>query len=120
MGLFKKHQATYFGEPVFTPLGDELQPVANYESTLDYLVGLSKDEYAQIVKVADIYRKANQDAAAALGTPNTPTTFIKAPEKQILDDIEKYIDRENEDDDIPFIQDEDLKQDIAKPTGEKK
>lgn len=77
MGLFgsKKKQAT--------PIGSVVMPVqveaVNYETALDYLVGLSDKDYEVINKVAVIYRKANAEAAKAQGIDNEPTTFIKPP-----------------------------------------
>lgn len=53
---------------------------ASYESALNYLVGLSDEEYKQVIQVAEIHRKAFADSAAVLGTPNEPTTFINPPE----------------------------------------
>lgn len=57
--------------------------VANYDSALNYLVGLSDDEYKKVINVADIHRKAYQESAAVLGTPNEPTTFINPPEPEL-------------------------------------
>lgn len=73
--------------------------VGNYESTLNYLIGLSDDEYAKVCKVADIHRKAYQESAGVLGTPNEPTTFITAPElpeapKSFLDEPDFLVDDE--------------------------
>lgn len=55
--------------------------VANYESALNYLIGLSDKEYDQVIKVAGIHRKAYQEAAGVLGQANEPTTFITPPEQ---------------------------------------
>lgn len=52
----------------------------NYLSTLNYLIGLSDDEFDKVIKVAGFHRKAYQESAAVLGTPNEPTTFIMPPE----------------------------------------
>lgn len=63
----------------------DFDEVANYESALSYLIGLSDDDYAKVCKVAEIHRKSYQEAAAVLGEPNEPTTFIKLPEDSVLD-----------------------------------
>lgn len=68
MGIFKKNKAVEVVE----------QP-ANYNTALDYLIGLSADEYAKVVKVAEEYRRTNAVAAGILGTANEPTTFIHEP-----------------------------------------
>lgn len=55
-----------------------------YDCVIDYLNGLSEDDYSKVIKVAEIYRKATQDAADALGVENEPTTFINPPENTEL------------------------------------
>lgn len=63
-------------------MDDELEPEApavDYNSALDWLTGLSDEDYKKVCTVAEIYRKAQSDAAEALGVENTPTTFITAP-----------------------------------------
>lgn len=57
----------------------------NYENVLEWLVGLSADDYAKVLQVGNIYRKADQEAAAALGSPNEPVTFITPPEPENTD-----------------------------------
>lgn len=73
-----------------------LPEVANYESALNYLIGLSDEEYAKVCKVADIHRKAYQESAGVLGAANEPTTFITPPEppeapKSFLDDEPDFL-----------------------------
>lgn len=63
-------------------LDDELEPeqvAVDYNGAMDYLIGLSDEDYKKVCTVAEIYRKSQQDAAEALGIENTPTTFINAP-----------------------------------------
>ena len=82
MGIFNKNKTV---EVVDQP--------ANYNTALDYLIGLSVDEYAKVVKVAEEYRKTNAVAAGILGVSNEPTTFIHEPtfEGKSLAEIElKY------------------------------
>ncbi len=78
MGLFNKNSKQL--PELFTE--DELADEAgvNYNTVLDWLTGLTDDDYTKVCNIAAIYRKANQDAAAALGIPNEPTSFILQPE----------------------------------------
>ncbi len=66
-------------------------PQTTYEQVVEYLEGLSTAEYIKVIEVADIYRKANDDAAKALKTENKPTTFIDPPsdtlDTDFLDDM---------------------------------
>jgi len=68
MGIFNKNKTVEVVE----------QP-ANYSTALDYLIGLSTDEYAKVVKIAEEYRTTNAVAAGILGVTNEPTTFIHQP-----------------------------------------
>lgn len=63
----------------------------NYNSVLDYLVGLSKTEYDKMFKVANIYRNANKDAAKVLGVKDEPTTQLKSEEPS-QEEIDEGID----------------------------
>jgi hypothetical protein len=62
---------------------EELFPSVNYDSVLDWLLGLSAKEYAQVLQVAGIHRKANDEAATVLGKPNEPTTQIDDPKDHL-------------------------------------
>lgn len=88
MGLFGKQKKEL--PPLMTAA--DFDEVANYESALSYLVGLSDEEYQKVIKVADIHRKAYQEAAAVLGTPNEPTTFINTPEPEQPADEPNFLD----------------------------
>lgn len=70
----------------------DFDDVANYESALSYLVGLSDDEYIKVTQVAAIHRKAYQEAAAVLGTANEPTTFISPPEPETVADEPDFLE----------------------------
>lgn len=48
----------------------------NYSTVLDYLVGLSGDDYTKICQVAAVYRQADYEACKVLGVENEPSTFI--------------------------------------------
>ncbi len=58
----------------------ELEKLAvNYETVVNYLLGLSDKDYKIVLEVTAIHRKANDDAAKVTGNPNMPTTFIQPP-----------------------------------------
>lgn len=59
---------------------EQQQPAANYSTSLDWLLGLSDKEYAKMIKVVEIYRKANSDTAKALGIKTEPTSFLPQPD----------------------------------------
>lgn len=92
MGLFgnKKKSKLDDWKPgqYLRPDGDmEIIPAAvNYESVVEFLTGLSDQDYAHIGKVVKIYRKADKDVANYLGVENEPTTFINPPEPPTLAD----------------------------------
>lgn len=90
---------------------DELEPEAvavDYNSALDWLTGLSDEDYKKVCTVTEIYRKAQQEAAEALGIENQPTTFITQPEVEEPADetVNKTILEDDEDGDIAAILDE--------------
>lgn len=66
----------------------DFEDVANYESALSYLIGLSGDDYTKITQVAAIHRQAYYEAAKVLGIPDEPTTFITPPEPELAPDDE--------------------------------
>lgn len=70
-----------------------LQPEnpVNYDSVLDYLVGLDNKEYEKLLKVAVIYRDANKSAAKVLGVKDQPTTKLK-DDKPSEDEIDTQLD----------------------------
>lgn len=83
MDLFKRKN-----KQVLPPLmsDDEIISLTtNYNGVIDYLTGLSAEDYQKTIKVAEIYRKAEDEAAAALGVERKPTTFINPPEVPTLD-----------------------------------
>lgn len=96
MGLFKRNES----KPQLAAFLQDDEPQAllgavNYDSVLDYLVGLSDDDYVKVLDVAGIYRKANKDAAKALGKEYTPSTFIEQHEAEshkVTEEIAGMID----------------------------
>lgn len=91
MGIFtrnKKHKDVELS-PVLQP-----EDPVNYNSVLDYLVGLSRYDYDKLLKVTNIYREANKTAAKVLGVNNEPTTTIvsdKPSEEEIEDALDKAL-----------------------------
>lgn len=81
MGLFGKQRKVL---PELLP-PSEYDEVANYNAAMAFLEGLSPQDYAKVLEVANIRRKALQDEAAALGVENEPTTYIILPIDSIKD-----------------------------------
>lgn len=63
--------------------GDE---PANYNQVLEYLAGLSAEDYKKVIKCAEITRKSWADQCKVLGIENEPTTFINPPEPPTVAD----------------------------------
>lgn len=80
-------------KPVELPpalMADE-DPV-NFNSVLDYLVGLSKPEFDKLLKVTNVHRDANKESARILGIKDEPTTTIKT-EKPSEEEIDEALDQ---------------------------
>lgn len=58
-----------------------LQPEnpVNYDSVLDWLLGLDEKDYKKMLEVVEIYRTANKDAAKVLKIKDQPTTPLIEP-----------------------------------------
>lgn len=92
-GLFNKKRKDLETEPPYVLPAALLQedPV-NYNSVLDYLVGLSKTDFARIFKSATIYRDANAKVAKLLGIKDEPTTTIVPDKAEVTDaDLDKML-----------------------------
>lgn len=96
-------------------LGDE----TTYNDVLDYLSGLSADDYKKVIKCADITRKSFADQCRVLGMPNVPSTYINPPEPPTLADS-TFTDDEGRID----LSDDDLSDELLvdenEPGGKKK
>lgn len=91
MDLFrrkKKVTGTLYGDPIFAE-----DPV-NYDQVLEYLVGLSAEDYKIICETAAIYRQADATAAKIHGRKLEPTTFITPPEPKHDADAPNFLDDE--------------------------
>lgn len=84
-GIFGKRKKGA-SEPVSIPAALQPEDPVNYNSVLDYLVGLSDKDYKTITASAEIYRKANKEVAKLLGIKDEPTTTIKTEKPVISDD----------------------------------
>lgn len=102
MSLFKRDKKSppelKPGQPVWAIDPDIVPETVNYNTVLEYLQGLSDDDYVTVINVAGIYRKANKEAAAALGIEDQPTTFIHPPEPEqnmvVVDKDTHHIDHQ--------------------------
>lgn len=73
---------------------EELFPSVNFESVLDWLAGLSPEEYTQVMQISAIQRQANYDAAKVLGKEVQPTTLIDDPKDHLQTIPALEIDKE--------------------------
>lgn len=82
MGLFTKKKS-----PAFTAVDDqELFVKVDYNSVVDWLVGLSDEDYEKVNQVTVIYRAANKETCRVLGVEDKPSTFIIQPEEPATED----------------------------------
>lgn len=84
-GLFGKRKKGV-SEPVSVPVGMQPEDPVNYNSVLDYIVGLSDKDYKKMTSSAEIYREANKKVAKLLGIKDEPTTSISTDKAEITDD----------------------------------
>lgn len=66
--------------PVLIPEALKPEEPVNYNSVLDYLVGLADKDYKKMTGSADIYREANKKVSKLTGFKDEPTTSIKNTE----------------------------------------
>lgn len=99
MGIFNRKNRTPLTElPAVLTKEDDL---VNYNSVLDYLVGLSRAEYDKLQKVSVVYRNANKEAAKILGVKDEATVELQPP-KPTDEEIDEGIDQALNGD-IPFL-----------------
>lgn len=83
------------------------EEAVNYNSVVDWLCGLSDEDYARTCEVAAIYRKANADAAKALGVEVEVSSFITEPEQpDTRTEEEREDDFLNDELETAFLEDE--------------
>ena len=90
MGIFNRsdkdrawelpHELTLQEEPV------------NYNSVLDYLVGLGQKDYEKLLKSSKIYRDANKQVAKVLGIKDEATVTL-VPKLPSEEDMEVALDK---------------------------
>lgn len=91
MGILDKLRGERKANPVELPALLKPENPVNYDSVLDYLVGLSKEDYDKLIKVTGIYRDANKKAASVLDVEDQPTTTL-VDEKQSEEEIDQALD----------------------------
>ena len=87
MGIFRKKRSS--AEEVAKEIDEQLeQPVSEYDTALDFMVGLSDQEYKKLHEVADIYRAANKKASKVLGIKQEPSNSLNLenPDKTAIYD----------------------------------
>lgn len=113
MGLFGKDKK----QPLPALFDDrELDAITegvNFNTAVDWLVGLSDEDYKKVQDYVIVYRHAAKAGAEALGVENEPTTFIHPPQPETIEspiaDEPGFLD---EDDDIAaaFLADDEAEQ----------
>lgn len=100
MGLREKVFGSRQAKPVDLPAILEPVDPVNYDSVLDWMLGLSDKDYKTMLDVVNIYREANKKAAGVLGVKDQPTTTIKLPklsDKQIDQDLDALLETDPRD-----------------------
>lgn len=93
-----------------------MQDPVNYNSVLDYLVGLSQDDFKKMTKSAEIYRKANRDVAGLIGVEDEPTTSIQTSQPELEDeDLDNLLNANKDDLTAAFLEDELPESKVRKP-----
>lgn len=75
-------------QPVEIPAILQPEDPVNYNSVLDYLVGLSDRDYKKMTGSAEVYRKANKEVAKIVGVKDEPTHTLlpETPSEEALDE----------------------------------
>lgn len=73
-------------QSVVIPESMKAEDPVNYNSVLDYLVGLSDKDYKKMTGSVDIYREANKKVAKLIGVKDEPTTSIMTEKPELTDD----------------------------------
>ena len=80
-----------------TPQAVELPPImqaqdpVNYDSVLDWLLGLSDKDYKVMLEVVEVYRNANKTSAKLLKFKDQPTTQLIEP-KPTDEEVDEQLD----------------------------
>ena len=97
MGIFNNNKTKNAPGALWPEAGIELEddPI-NYNSVVDWLVGLTAGDYSKVLSVSGIYRKANNEACKALEIDCQPTAFINPPEPEEPADKTTILDSDDE------------------------
>lgn len=82
--LLKRHKKP--SEPLWAE-GELKELAVNFESVSEWLLGLSETDYAKVLQVIGIQRKANDETAKILGGKFAPTTFIDDNLESVSSDV---------------------------------
>lgn len=77
----------------------------NYNSVLDYLVGLSDKDYKKMTGSVDIYREANKKVAKLVGIKDEPTTSITPHSEVSEQQLDEMLDADPKELKQAFIDD---------------
>lgn len=80
VGIFNRKKANQpLPNSAVWTVGGKPEIKADYDLVMNWLIGLSEDDFNKVIKVAGVYRKADVDANTALGIETKPTTSIQPP-----------------------------------------
>lgn len=101
--------------PVVIPESFKAEDPVNYNTVLDFLVGLDGPDFKKMTRSAEIYRKANKEVADLIGVEDKPTTSIQTAKSEIEDvDLDNFLSADKDDLTAAFLEDE-APGDDAKP-----
>lgn len=66
MDLFKRKKKQPTESSILATIDEQLEEGNDYNNTLNYLVGLTDDEYEKMLKCAKVYREADKKVAAIM------------------------------------------------------
>lgn len=82
MGLFGNKKSALDSKP-----GSiwSMQPeiISGYDAAMEYLTGLSAEDYTKVMQVSSVYRQSQYEACKILGVEFEPSTFITQPDEEI-------------------------------------
>lgn len=105
MDIFKRNKSNSLDNKPGSIWDIEPPTIVDYNSVIEYLTGLSPEDYTKICQVAAIYRQSEYEASKALGVENEPSTFIVQPEEEDIS--------------LPFLEDEPKPRKVAKRNDKK-
>lgn len=87
-------------KPIVLPAILEPDDPVNFDSVLDWLVGLSDEDYMRMFGTAGVYRQADKDAAGMLGIKHKAVNKLlpkKLTAKQIDDGLDMLLETHPDD-----------------------